>query len=197
MRVNDIISKIKIKLKQYDYQRSTNYYTDEEILAFVDDAQNDILVRHYTVEGIENFNIGNGIKELEIPEYIGRINKVKDNKGNEYNYYIPKEFLSIVDPYAYALLNNLLMFKSAPSSFGAGSIIIYFKYKKAKNKPNLVNQDLIVPSYYDKAIEYYVLSQLLSNNDKIFYGNLYENELNQKAGIFYTRTETPKPKGDW
>lgn len=198
MRVNDVISKVKIKLKQFDYQKSSNYYTDEEILAFINDAQNDIIINHYAIEGYETFEIAPNVKELQLPDYIGRINKVIDNKQNVYNFYIPKEFYSsVVDPFAYALLNDLLMFKSAPSTFGADSINIYFKFKKAKLKANLIDQDLVIPSYYDKAIEYYTLSQLLTGDNSVFYLNMYKSELNEKAGVFYTRTEVPKPKGDW
>ncbi len=199
MRVKDLISKIKIKLKTLDLQNRSDYFTDEEILAFINDGQNDILINHYPVEDIYQITITNPqTNEYQLPYYIGRVKKISDNLNNIYEYVNPEKFLltTFYLP-TYTLLNNSLRLKPVPLPNGIGFLYIYFNYGSVPNKANLINQDLFVPQYYDKAIEYYALSQLLVGDVSIYYNNLYKQELAEKAGVFYTRTEKPKIESSW
>lgn len=198
MRTKEIISKIKIKLKSLGYQNNRDYFSDEEILAFVNDAQNDIIINHYPLQGKYVINITNpNAKEYNLPNYIGKIILVKDNLDNIYRYLTPKQFETQALLYSYTLLNNLLLFKSALPN-GAGSIIIYFHYIKAPENADLNSKDLIIPTIYDKAIEYYALSQLLIGEQSVYFLNLYRQELIDKAGIQHNLTETPRIiEGTW
>lgn len=200
MRVKDIISKVKIKLKTLELQNRGDYFTDEEILAFVNDAQNDILINHYPAEDIYQIQISNPqIGEYQLPTYVGRIKKVLNNLGNEYEYVTPDKIVSINTFYVpvYSLINNNLRVKPIPLPNGINQLYIYFYYSSMPNKTNLINQDIFVPQYYDKAIEYYALSQILVGDLSVHYYSLYKQELAEKAGVFYTRTEKPKIDSSW
>lgn len=196
MRVNDIISKVKNKLLFLGFQNKVDYFTDYDILAIINDAQNDIISKTECLEGIYTINVIPNVNEYQLPSYIGRIIKVVDDKFNEYEYLTPEKYVLDNSPLPhYTLLNSLLLVRAYPQ--GVSSLNIYYRNSTVKDKATLDGVDISIPPYYDKAIEYYTLFQLLPSEKAVEYFQLYNREISEKQNLFLNRVEKPKPKSEW
>ncbi|MGB9665022.1 MAG: hypothetical protein ACPL25_08905 [Ignavibacteria bacterium] len=205
MRVLDILSNIKTTLNNLGLQSGRGYFTDEQIIREINSAQTFILANHYPLKGSKNFDVLNGVDGFEIPDYIGKI--VSVSIGDELTYIDVSDYLHYkIDniegrPIAYTFIDNYIVFAPIPNDNYQAKVVFY--YQTPPEPANGIDKDIFLPTYYDQAIEYYTLGNLLIKGDKdtIDAGNQYIRLsielLKELAGHSSNKTKPPKPKGDW
>lgn len=118
---------------------------------------------------------------------------------NQTNYSIAEaDNVSNVDqPLVFTILNNKLNMYPIPTSDYNGDIIILYVYLSSSITAITEAVEPEIPSYWDKAIEYYTTSQFVMNKDKGIYLQLFEKEIQTKKSIAHVKRHNIERQRAW
>jgi len=201
MRIRELLSRIINNLDRNGLRSGNAYFDDAQILNYINQAQNQILVTAYPIRDILELNTYANVKDYLLPSYVGKISKVvcddvelKPAGASDYLFDygsgFPVEF--------YIFGSKSISFIPIPDK--VYKILIEFYYQEPPVRADMENE-LWLPSYFDFAIEYLTLHNLYLSAGRTEasagYYNLYLQALQSVLGHSQNQSDLPKVRGDW